>query len=132
MSQTITDPLTPLATLKGLLDSVPSDASDYSLTAFGDILAALGAPASGTAKAWLEARHGAIVDTVQVNIHDGSAWAPSGRTIDSASRSSATIFDGSTRDYAGLRVLAATDTCLIATNDWHVIAYTSANFKEDN
>lgn len=92
-------------------------------THLGDeIRAALSSPARGTMRAWLEARHGATVDTVQACHYGSSTWAPLDRVID-ATRAGSVRFNGSTRDYAGMKVQHVTDTTLIVANDEQTIAY---------
>lgn len=79
-------------------------------------------PASGTLRAWMQAHHGGKVTTIQIDQNNGSAWAPMGRTVD-ASRASSVKLDGSTRDYAGMRVKHTAPNCIIVADDWHAIAY---------
>lgn len=88
--------------------------------------AALTAGPHGTARKWLQAHHGARVDTLQAS-HDErgalkSAWYPGARTVD-ASRATFVAFDGSRRDYAGVVVLGSTADALVVATDDEVIAY---------
>lgn len=75
----------------------------------------------GTMRAWMQARDGQRVDTIQVTA--SGAWAPMGRVIESKTRTGSVRLDGSTRDYKGMRVLAATDDALIVEGDGVAIAY---------
>lgn len=84
---------------------------------------ALTAPASGTMRAWMEGHNGQLVTTVQLGTGDyGSRWCPTGRTID-ATRAGSVRLSGSTRDYAGMRVLHADSHALIVSGDNYLIAY---------
>lgn len=83
------------------------------------------APSSTMAK-WCQDHHGRAVHTIQINNHHGEIWAPLGRVLDAQSYASKALFDGSARDYAGMRVLAATADALIVADDWHTVAYLSA------
>lgn len=77
--------------------------------------------ASGTARKWFEARHGKEVALVQFSVQEGgmptNVWVPGARTVD-ASRATFVEFDGSKRDYRGLRVEAASDSVLVASTEW--------------
>lgn len=73
---------------------------------FRDVDAVGVAGASGTVKSWASAHHGSQIATLQVT-DTGSAWVPRVRTLD-ASRATFVTLDGSRRDYAGTRVVAAT------------------------
>lgn len=109
-------------TFAPITDRLATSNSEYSRYAAGTILAALEAGPSGTMRAWMEARNGRSVTTVQIDRNTGGAWAPTGRTI-SATRAGSVQLDGSTRDYAGMRVQHVTADCLIVQDDWHTIAY---------
>lgn len=80
------------------------------------------APSSTMAK-WCQGHHGQQVHTIQINNHHGEIWAPLGRLLDAQSYATKALFDGSARDYAGMRVLAANDEALIVADDWHTVAY---------
>lgn len=83
-----------------------------------------------TARAWFEARNGQNVRTLQANINaDGtptSSWTPGARTV-SATRAGSVQLDGSTRDYAGLRVAMHSESTLVCVagfgNGSQVIIY---------
>ena len=109
-------------TFAPITDRLGTSNSDYSQHAARLILTALDAPAKGTMRAWMERNNGCKVTTVQVNRNDGTAWAPTGRTIH-ATRAGSVQLDGSTRDYAGMKVRHATPECLIVSDNWHTIAY---------
>lgn len=70
----------------------------------------------GTMRAWFAGRGGHVIDTVQIDGRDGSyrsGWTPGRRTLNEV-RASYVKMDGSRADYAGTRVLAATeDVCLV-------------------
>lgn len=88
-----------------------------------DIREALRSPASGTMKAWMQARDGKRVHTVQVdNDAPARVWIPQNRVID-ASRATLVEFDGSARYYSRMRVLHTTERCLIVADETHTIAY---------
>ena len=87
------------------------------------LLAAIAASPASTMAQWCKDRDGQTVHTIQINNHHGEVWAPMGRVLDAHSYATKAIFDGSTRDYAGMRVLAATGDALIVADDWHTIAY---------
>lgn len=85
------------------------------------LLAALGSPATGTLRAWMEDHDGASVHTLQAtvsmdatgeNVGVRSAWQPGERAI-SATRAGAVTLGDSSRDYAGCRVIAASDESLV-------------------
>lgn len=98
------------------------------------------APAEGTARGWFASRDGAEVHTLQATITAApdaapdaamaarSVWTPGARRVD-ASRASYVTLGGSRRDYAGLRVIAATPGALLGLaefgEDWHVVLYTA-------
>lgn len=89
--------------------------------------------AQGTARSWFEARNGWAVDTVQVSGYDAEGqpkvWAPVNRAINAQRSGYVTLHRdpedtmGSRRDYAGLRVVAATSRVLIVDNSIETIAY---------
>ena len=87
---------------------------------------ALDAGPTGTARAWLKARHGKRVDTLQGGQDEHgaltSAWFPGARTVD-ASAATFVTFDGSRRDYAGMVALGATPDALVVATGGQVVAY---------
>lgn len=83
---------------------------------------ALNAGRSGTMRAWCEKHNGQAVTTVQVDNNSGSAWCPTGRTIN-ATRASSVLFNDSARYYAGMRVIGTSDRALVVEDEWHTIAY---------
>lgn len=74
---------------------------------------------SGTMRAWFTARDGRAVNTVQGG---AQPWAPLARTVD-ASRAGRVRLDGSSRDYAGCRVLGVTDDALLVATGGNQILY---------
>ena len=78
--------------------------------------------ASGTMRAWMSARDGMTVDTFQWGNDGRNPWAPGPRTID-ASRAGSVTLDGSTRYYAGMRVIGASDAALLVRDDWQSVLY---------
>ena len=117
----------PLDVLAPVIDRIEENATErFALDIARLIRGAYDAPAKGTMRAWMEAHHGDIVTTVQVNRDTGQAWSPTGRTVD-ATRAGSVQLSGSTRDYKGMRVLHATDDVLIVSDSWHVIAYVDEN-----
>ena len=83
---------------------------------------ALASAPTGTMHKWMIEHDGQVVTTIQVHNSTGTAWTPTGRTIDAGTRSSVKL-SGSRRDYAGMRVIATTDDVLIVADDGHTIAY---------
>lgn len=90
-------------------------------------------PATGTARAWMQAHDKALVSTLQARVHVSGdvsgVWTPGPRTVD-ASRASSVSLDGSSRDYRGMRVVAAGPDVLVAVAPWgedqvHICVYTS-------
>jgi hypothetical protein len=118
---------TPQDVLSAVLEHVPANASNYTRAAVDDITGAMEAPASGTVALWFKNRHGTLVDTVQVGKDGHGAWVPTGRLVDSQTRAGGAVLDDSIRDYAGMRVHAVTETCLIASTHNQVMAYTTIN-----
>lgn len=95
-----------------------------------ELLAAIDGTARGTMKAWMQARNGLYVQTLQVDNRTSVMWAPGARIVHSRP-STYVQLDGSRRDYAGMRVIAVTATALIVADDWHTIAYVDDNQKLD-
>lgn len=87
------------------------------------------APPSGTMKAWLQARHGKLMHTVQQNKKDSSYWIPLNREVDSQTKATGVFFNDSLRDYRGMRVVSSADNMLIVEDDFNLIAYIES---EDN
>lgn len=112
--------------LMGALDALP-DVRAAIIAA--ELRAALEKGPSGTMRRWFEERNGQRVDTIQFDMVGGGLWTPLLREID-ASRSSFVRLDGSYREYAGMRVVARSDTALIVHNDWHVIGYVLSDAAE--
>ena len=69
---------------------------------------------SGTMAAWMRARHGRAVETIQLH-GDGRVWIPGPREIDAERRRGAVYFGESSRDYAGTTVTGANDGALVVT-----------------
>src|SRR5690554_3821390 len=104
------------------LDRLAASDSDYSRGVAAIIRDTLSGKPTGTLRAWMERHNGRQVTTLQVHNGNGTAWAPTGRTID-ATRAGSVILSGSTRDYKGMRVIAASADCIIVRDDWHTVAY---------
>ncbi len=105
----------------GTLEQVLAAATGPRAAALSGALAdALAAGPTGTMRSWMEARHGALIDTVQVS--PLGPWAPLGRQVN-ASRATYVTFAGSRRDYAGMRVLGATDQALVVTDGEDTVLY---------
>ncbi len=83
-----------------------------------------GASAGGTLRDWMASHDGRQIDTFQFDRRTQTPWAPGVRTLD-ASRSTYFTLDGSRRDYAGMSVLAATDSAVAAASSdgWHLCLY---------
>ena len=114
MTTTMTDKLDTLRTItRDHADRIPACAT---------VATALEDPrATGTMAAWMQARHGRKVTTIQVS--GMGAWAPTGREVDARAARSYVLMAGSRRDYAGMRVLHSGDDVLIVTGDREAIAY---------
>lgn len=80
-------------------------------------------PPSSTMAQWCRDHHGQAVHTIQIDNNTGSVWSPLGRVLDAQSYATKALFDDSARDYAKMRVLAASSDALIVADDWHTIAY---------
>lgn len=105
----------------GTLQTIARDHADR-IPACAAIAGALDDPhAAGTMAAWMQARHGRKVTTVQVN--GLGVWAPTGREVDARAARSYVLMAGSRQDYAGLRVLHSGDDVLIVTGDRIAVAY---------
>ena len=103
------------------LQTITRDHADR-IPACATVATALEDPrAAGTMAAWMQARHGRTVTTIQVN--GMGAWAPTGREVDARAARSYVLLAGSRRDYAGMRVLHAGDGVLVVTGDDEAIAY---------
>lgn len=83
-----------------------------------------GAGPAGTLKAWMQAHNGRQIDTFQYDRNTLRPWVPGARTLD-ASRATFFELDGSSRYYAGMAVLAATDSAIAAADSdgWHLCLY---------
>jgi hypothetical protein len=122
-----TETTTPQAVLSAVLERVPANCSDYTRAVIDDITQAMEATPAGTVSQWFKARHGAHIDTVQVGRDGYGAWVPADRVADSMSRAGGVMLDDSLREYAGMRVHAVTETCLIASTFNQVMAYSTIN-----
>jgi hypothetical protein len=87
------------------------------------LLEAIAAAPSSTMAQWCKDHDGQTVHTIQIDNKTGEVWAPMGRVLDAHSYATKALFDGSTREYAGMRVLATTGDALIVAADWHTVAY---------
>lgn len=87
------------------------------------LLDAISAAPASTMAQWCKDHDERTVHTIQIDNNTGALWAPLGRVLDAHSYSTKALFDGSTRDYARMRVLAATGDALIVADDDHTIAY---------
>ena len=90
------------------------------------LLAVIAAAPSSTMAQWCRDHHGQAVHTIQITNDTGEVWAPTGRVLDAQSFAKKALFDGSAREYSGMRVLANSGEALIVTDDWHTIAYLQA------
>jgi hypothetical protein len=120
MSDTLTEPRTAPA-IAHVLAFLSARADNAGARAWDTVVRdAAYAGARGTMRAWMEAHTGQDVRTLQANVHTSgdvySVWTPGGRTV-SAVRPGSVRLGESTRDYAGCRVLAATDATLIIATD---------------
>lgn len=114
---------TPLEVLDAVVARIVENATGhFAIDVANAVRSAYDAPARGTMRAWMEAHNGDVVTTIQAR-RDGHSWCPTGRTVDARSRQGSVQLSGSTRDYAGCRVLHATDDVLIVTTYDEVIAY---------
>lgn len=111
------------AHLVAWLASFPTDHPALAIAAslHERLSSALTSQPAGTMRAWFQRHDGRTVDTLQATVgNDGrisNVWTPSGRLID-ASRASSVSLNGSTRDYAGCRVIAASDSALIVATHY--------------
>lgn len=83
-------------------------------------------------KAWVTAHEGARVDTLQASFPDDTGeiympWAPANRMVEA--RSTFALFNGSRRDYKGVKVLASDENTIVATDGEQVWAHTT-NVKD--
>lgn len=74
---------------------------------------------AGTMRAWFTDHEGQAVNTLQGGARP---WAPLARTVD-ASRSTYVRLDGSSRYYAGCRVIGVTDDALLVATGGDQILY---------
>lgn len=104
----------PVRTLHSAVMALP-DSKARSL--WIDTLESLPTEPNGTLRRWAKDRHGATVRTYQWRItSEGKPvqpWSPGPRVLDSRTRASAMILDGSFRDYDGCRVVAASDGAIL-------------------
>ncbi len=92
------------------------------ITACSNVLDALNNPRpAGRMRDWMTLNHGRKVTTIQVG--PGGTWAPTGRTIDAKTRATMVRLDGSTREYAGFRVIHAYPRVLIVESVDTAVAY---------
>lgn len=75
----------------------------------------------GTMRKWMTERHGRKVTTIQVT--DYTVWAPTGRMIDADTYAGRVLLNGSSREYAGLKVLHSGDRVLIVDGKNETIGY---------
>lgn len=86
---------------------------------------ALAAPSGGTLKAWMQAHEDQKIETLQVTLRLidaevdslSDAWSPGPRLVD-ASRAASVRLNGSTRDYAGVTTMAATEYVYVGFAKW--------------
>ena len=108
-----------LESLRATLEALPaSDGRDTALVWVRETPTTRG----GTMRAWMQAHHGERVDTLQASHSNGRLWAPLGRTVD-ASRATRVELNGSSRHYAGCRVIASSATVLAVTSSDALIIY---------
>lgn len=90
-----------------------------------EVLTGIG-PASATMAAWWQGHDGQSVYTAQFDRRRSDWWLVPSRLIDAHSHRGRVLFANSARDYAGMRVIAASAKALIVTDDWHWVAYAIA------
>lgn len=81
---------------------------------------------TGSVKAWMQAHDGENIDTLQVNVSPQgvltNGWNPGPRTLRSTMQATRFWFEvgdeHSTREYAGMRLEAVSDTMLVASTQW--------------
>jgi len=122
MSATVTAARTDRGAAADLMAYLNRRADNPAARAWDSVMRdALNLPAAGTVRAWMNAHNGDTVRTLQATVHTSgdvySVWTPGPRTV-TATRAGSVQLDGSTRDYAGLRVAAATPDTLIAVTTW--------------
>lgn len=110
---------TVLAETLGRLDG---QGDDYASLVVAMIRTTLKQPPMGTLRKWMVAHNGEVVTTVQIHNGNGTAWTPTGRTID-ASKSTYVELSGSARYYAEMHVVATAPNVIIVADDEHTIAY---------
>lgn len=79
-------------------------------------------------KGWVTMHDGEAVDTLQATFPDDTGritmpWAPANRVI--KARATFATFDGSRRDYRGVKVLASDDNTIVVTDGDQVWAHTT-------
>lgn len=115
-------PTDPHAALGALLSQLTATDSPALAAVSRLVSVAAGSSAQGTLRDWMRAHDGVRVDTLQVGLGRRSAWAPTARVVD-ASRTTFATLDGSRRDYAGMRVVAANDDGIMVADESHVVVY---------
>lgn len=81
---------------------------------------------TGSVKAWMRAHDGKNIDTLQVNVTRSgeliNAWNPGPRLLRSTMQATRFWFEvgggHSSREYAGMRLEAVSDTMLVASTLW--------------
>ena len=81
---------------------------------------------TGSVKSWMQAHDGQSIDTLQVNVSPQgvltNAWNPGPRTLRSTMQATRFWFETggghSSREYAGMRLEAVSDTMLVASTLW--------------
>ena len=106
MTTTTTDPRT-YTVLQVIDELIPREHRERYMNAFSS---ATSGRERISARRWMESHDGAQVNTLQAGRHP---WAPGAREVD-ASRATYVKMDGSRRDYAGLRVISASESALFA------------------
>lgn len=113
---------TPLQAAQALVDKVREEhRADWDLTG---ITPRNGK--TGSVKAWMQAHDGKNIDTLQVNVSPQgvltNAWNPGPRTLRSTQQATRFWFEvgdeHSSREYAGMRLEAVSDTMLVASTLW--------------
>lgn len=97
----------------------------------GNILLRQGVRQS-TMREWMKQHHQTSVDTLQIDVSGNhtaapyGGWAPLDRTVDALARATAVCFDGSWREYAGMRVILSSPDAILVADNWHAILYVAS------
>ena len=88
---------------------------------------------TGTMRDWMLSHDRTSVDALQIDITGKrttvapfNGWAPLDRTVNAHERATAVLFDGSTREYRGCRVILSSADALLVADNWHAILYVAS------